>query len=169
MEKYNVILKEFYDRIPLSDKIFYEELANSAISLGYIPKRDKTKCISISFKNGKNKFTIMKFAEEKKDEFIWKFKFAANTNYSNIFDESIKQYDKVVRQSLTETYNIKNNITCFGCAKCVNVGKLFYTINYDGKKIKVCGNIFIHINQISKDIVEEAGKMMEIQHKEISK
>jgi hypothetical protein len=33
------------------------------------------------------------------------------------------------------------------------------------EKNKVCGNVtFTHINQISKEIVEEAGRMIQIQH-----
>jgi len=60
MDKYNTILKEYLDIVSLEDKSLYEELANMAIILGYVPTRDKTKGISISFRNNKTKFTIMK-------------------------------------------------------------------------------------------------------------
>ena len=63
-EKYNNTLKEYLDIVSLEDKSLYEELANMAINLGYVPTRDKTKGISISFRNNKTKFTIMKFANE---------------------------------------------------------------------------------------------------------
>jgi hypothetical protein len=114
MEKHNTILKEFLDIVPLKNKNLYQELTNSAIDLGYVPTRDKTKCISISFRNNKTKFTIMKFAEETKDGF--KFKFAANKNYSKIFDESIKHCNKVLRDKFSE--KLKENMSCFGCIKC---------------------------------------------------
>jgi len=167
IEKYNTILKEYYDKISLENKILYEELANKAINLGFVPSRDKTKQISISFRNNKIKYTIMKFAEEPKDVFIWKFKFAANDNYSNIFDESAKNLDEGIRNNMAK-YGFKN-VTCFGCAKCVNEKKLFYSIEYeDGRKYKLCGDVtFVHINKISKNIVEEAGNMMQIQIKKI--
>ena len=50
-EKYNEILKEFYEKIPFENRSHYEELASKAIALGYYPIRDKTKCLSISFRN----------------------------------------------------------------------------------------------------------------------
>ena len=166
MDKYNAILKEFFDIIPIENKNLYEELANMAIILGYVPVRDKTKSISISFRNSKAKFTIMKFADEMKNGF--RLKFAANKHYSKIFDESIKKYDEWLRKLYTEKYNLKN-ITCMGCVNCVNKKKLFYDIKYDdGREYKVCGGItFVDINKISEKIVNEAGKIMEIQHKKI--
>ena len=165
MEKYNNVLKEFLDIIPLENKIFYEELANKAIILGYVPTRDKTKCISISFRNNKSKYTIMKFAEETLNGF--QFKFSANKNYSKIFEESIKERNKIIRKKYAEKYNIKTNVTCFRCVNCGNVKKLFYSIRLDnGEKYILCGS-WIHINSISKEIVDEAGKMMKIQHEKI--
>jgi hypothetical protein len=167
MEKYNDTLKEFYEKLPLENKILYEELANKAITLGYNPIRDKTKSLSISFRNNKTKYTIMKFAEARKDEYSWQFKFAANKNYSNVFVDCVKKHNDEIRKKYSIKYNIKNNITCFGCRKCGNVKKLFYSITYDdGRKYAVCGS-FIHIELISKEIVEEAGKMMKIQHEKL--
>jgi hypothetical protein len=78
-EKYNAILKEFLDAVPTENKNLYEELANFAINAGYTPTRDKTGIISISFRNNKIKFTVIKFSEDTKDGF--KLKFAANNNY----------------------------------------------------------------------------------------
>jgi len=166
MEKYNVVLKEYLDIAPLENKSLYEELANTAIIAGYTPTRDKTGIISISFRNNKAKFTVMKFSADTKDGF--KFKFAANKNYSKIFDESIKRYDQYLRGLYSEKYNLKD-VTCFGCKKCNNAKKLFYTIEYDdGRKYTVCGTVaFVYINQISKEIVDEAGKMMQIQHEKL--
>jgi hypothetical protein len=165
-KKYNAILKEYLDIVPPENKNLYEELANMAINAGYTPTRDKTGIISISFRNNKTKFTIMKFSEDTKDGF--KFKFAANKNYPKIFYESIKRYDQYLRGLYSEKYNLRNS-TCFGCKKCSNEKKLFYTIKYDdGREYTVCGTVaFVYIDQISKEIVNEAGKMIQIQHKKI--
>jgi hypothetical protein len=165
-EKYNTVLKEYLDIVPPENKNLYKELADLAIIIGYVPIRDKTKIISISFRNNRTKFTIMKFSEDTKDGF--KFKFAANKNYSKIFDESIKQYDEYLRGIYAERCNLKN-VTCLGCVKCGNGKKMFYTIEYDdGRKYTVCGIVsFVQINQISKEIVEEAGRMMKIQHEKL--
>jgi len=56
-----------------------------------------------------------------------------------------------------------------GCVKCSNEKKLFYIIKYeDGRKYTVCGTVaFVQIDKISKEIVEEAGNMMKIQHKKL--
>jgi hypothetical protein len=168
-EKYNAILKEYLDIVSPENKSLYEELANKAIILGYVPTRDKTKSISISFHNNKTKFTIIKFTEEEKNKYFWRFKFAACKNYSKIFDESIKKYDEYLRNLYSEKYNLKN-VTCMGCAKCCNKNKLFYIIKYeDGREHTVCGTVaFVQINNISKEIVEEAGNMMKIQHEKLS-
>jgi hypothetical protein len=68
----------------------------------------------------------------------------------------------------SEKYNLKN-VICMSCKKCCNEKKLFYTIEYDdGRKYKVCGTVaFVQIRQISKEIVDEAGKMIQIQHKKL--
>jgi len=72
------------------NKSRYEELANMAIILGYVPTRDKTKGISISFRNNKTKFTIMKFAEEGKNGYFWRFKFAGCKGYSKYLMKALK-------------------------------------------------------------------------------
>ena len=166
IEKYNAVLKEYYDKIPSRDKIFYEELANNAISLGYYPTRDKTKSISISFRNNKVKYTIMKYTEETKNEFIWKFKFAANKKYSKIFEDMIKKHNELLIHKYSELYGFKNNFTCCNCKNCGNKKKLFYSYNHDdGKKYIVCSSVFfIHIDKISKEIVVEANELMKMQH-----
>jgi hypothetical protein len=157
MKSASEILNEFYEKLSAEDKTLYEDLANKAIALGYVPSRDKTKSLSFSFRNNKSKFTIMKFAEIRKNEYGWKFKFSANKNYSNIFDESLK--------SQMEESNFEF-AKCFGCRKCVNPKKLNYNIEYDnGKHYWICGLVFfIEIKTLTKEVVEEAGRMIRIQH-----
>jgi len=168
IEKYNTILKEYLDIVPQENKKLYEELANMAINIGYVPIRHKTKIIAISFRNNKTKSTIMKFCEVIKDG-LFRLKFSANKNYSKIFDESIKKYDDIIREKYSVKYNMKDNFTCFGCKDCINKRELFYTINYDdGRKVKVCGEIlFVPIHKLTKKIVEEAGNMIKIQHEKL--
>ena len=168
-EKYNEILNEFYEKIPIENRSHYEELASKAIALGYYPIRDKTKCLSISFRNNKLKYTIMKFAEERKNEYLWKLKFSATKNYSKVFNDYVNQCIDGYINSFSEKYGFKNNVFCFGCIRCGNIKKLWYSIEYeDGKKSTLCGhNPLIHIEEISKEIVEEAGEMMQVQHEKL--
>jgi hypothetical protein len=56
-------------------------------------------------------------------------------------------------------------VGCYGCGRCKNE-KLGYNIKYeDGRKYFRCGFELIPIETISKDIVDETVKMMEIQDK----
>ncbi|ULQ58637.1 hypothetical protein K7I13_08690 [Brucepastera parasyntrophica] len=88
------------------------------------------------------------------DGICWKLKFYANKEYSGIYDKSIKD--------VIERFNYKY-VGCYGCGKCKKE-KAGYNIEYDdGRKYFRCGFELIPIKTISKDIVEEAVKMMEIQ------
>jgi hypothetical protein len=149
------ILKDFYDKVPSGDLNFYEELANKAISLEYYPKREKVSKISIAFSNRKTKKTILKF-DEGKEKCSFRIKFYANKNFSKIFSDSVKD--------VIEEFNFKY-VGCYGCGKCKKE-KLGYNVEYDdGRKYFRCGGELIPIKTITKDIVEETIKMMEIQHK----
>jgi hypothetical protein len=157
------VLNEFYNIVSAEEKILYEELAEMAIKLGYIPKKDKQKNLSIAFSKNKVKKTILKFYggdENGKGKSAkgtcFKIKFYANKEYSKIFDESIK---KVIEQ-----FDYKY-VGCYGCGKCKKE-KLGYNIKYDdGRKYFRCGFELIPIEIISNDIVKEVKEMMEIQDK----
>jgi hypothetical protein len=157
---YDVILKEFYDHVSNEEKILYEDLAKKAIDLGYFPKREKTKNITISFSNRKTKKILLKYSVDSENMCSWRLKFYANKGYSKIFDQSIKE--------VIEKFNFKY-VGCYGCGKCKEE-KLGYIIKYeDGRKYFRCGGELIPIKIISNDVVKEALKMMEIQHLEFIK
>jgi hypothetical protein len=157
------ILKEFYNKISSEDINLYKELAESAIKLGYMPKKDKQKNLSIAFSKNKVKKTILKFyggddngkGKSAKGS-CFKLKFYANKSYSIIFDKSIK---KVIEQ-----FDYKY-VGCYGCGRCKKE-KLGYTVQYeDGRKYFRCGFELIPIETISKEIVGEVIEMMKIQDK----
>jgi hypothetical protein len=149
------VLLEFYKNLENDKVAEYKRLSNEAIKLGYNPKRDKTKTLSISFSNSKTKKTLLKYAEEKWS-FFWKLKFYACNNYSEIFDRSIKD--------IIERFDFKY-VGCYGCGKCKNE-KLGYKVNYmDGRQYFRCGFELIPIRKISSSIVDEAIRMMNDQHK----
>jgi hypothetical protein len=158
-------LNEFYNGILAEEKELYKTLANKAIELGYNPKRVKTRALSISFSNLKTKKTLLKFYHDWKnkngeDKYFWSLKFYANKKYSKTFDTHIKE--------IIEKFNYKY-VGCYGCGKCKNV-KLGYIIKYeDGRNYFRCGYELIPIKINSKDIVDEAIKMMEVQHEEFIK
>jgi hypothetical protein len=152
---YDIILKEFYDHVSEEEKTLYENLAKKAIELGYFPKREKTKNVTISFSNRKTKKTLLKYSVNSKRIYGWRLKFYANKEYSKIFDQSIKEE--------IERFNFKY-VGCYGCGKCKKE-KLGYNIKYeDGTKYFRCGGELIPVKIISDDVVKEAVKMMDIQH-----
>jgi hypothetical protein len=162
MEKDNV-LNEFFDKISPEEINLYKELAETAIKLGYKPKNDKQKNLSIAFSKNKVKKTILKFyggddngKGKSAKGTCFKFKFYANMEYSDVFDKSIKNEIEIFNYKYTG---------CYGCGRCKKE-KLGYKIEYeDGRKYFRCGFELIPIQTISKDIVNEAIKMMEIQDK----
>ncbi|GHT98854.1 hypothetical protein FACS1894142_5710 [Spirochaetia bacterium] len=162
MEK-NDILNEFYNKISSEEINLYKELAETAIKLGYMPKKDKQKNLSIAFSKNKVKKTILKFyggddngKGKSAKGTCFKLKFYANKGYSEVFDKSIKKE--------IEIFNYKY-VGCYGCGRCKK-DKLGYNIEYeDGRKYFRCGFELIPIETISKDIVNETTKMMEIQDK----
>ena len=157
------VLNEFFGKISSKELSLYKKLAEAAINLGYKPKKDKQKNISIAFSKNKVKKTILKFycgddngKGKSAKGACFKLKFYANKDYSQIFDKSIKKE--------IETFDFKY-VGCYGCGKCKNE-KLGYNIKYeDGKKYFRYGFELIPIETISKDIVDETIKMMEIQDK----
>jgi hypothetical protein len=149
------LLKEFYEHLSPNDIEYYKNLSDKAIELGYSPKRDKKKGISISFTSLKNKKTILRFTEEM-GKCFWRLNFYANENFSEMFDISIKNVIKKIKKY--------NNVGCNGCGKCKK-GKFNYTVKYDdGSDFILCGFVLIKIEKISKKIVKEATRMMIVQH-----
>lgn len=151
----NDLVLEFLKCIPEKYISNYREICEKAIALGYKPKRDKTKHLSISFISNKYKMTILRVILEKEPSF--RLKFYATKHYSSIFDESIKW--------IIEKYNYKY-VGCYGCGKCKEDKKEGYYIDYnDGRKYFRCGFELIEIRKIDNCIKDEVIKMMEYQTK----
>ena len=109
--------------------------------------------------NKKSRNTIIMFYFGK-EGIYWKLKFYSNKSYSNIFDE-------ILKNTFEKFKYLYNNGTCIDikCGRCKGE-KYRYNIEYsDGRKYFLCGFYLIPIYKISKEIVDEAIKMMEIQHK----
>jgi hypothetical protein len=118
--------------------------------------------LSILFSKNKVKKTILKFYggdENGKGKnakgTCFKLKLYANKKYLNTFDKSIKKG--------IEQFYFKY-VGCYGCGRCKKE-KLGYNVQYeDGRKYFRCGFELIPIETVSKGIVKEAVKMMELQN-----
>jgi hypothetical protein len=146
-------LDEFYNLLPEDKVELFKEMAEKAIQLGYKPKREKTKHLSISFSSNKYRTTILKYVYEKNRP-TYRLKFFASKNYSAIFDRSIKE--------TIEKFNFKYT-GCYGCEKCIG-GKEGYDVNYeDGRRYFRCGFELIEIVDLNKQIKEEVIELLELQ------
>jgi hypothetical protein len=149
------VLDEFYRMVPEDNVQFYKDMAQTAIHLGYKPKRDKTKHLALSFSSSKYKVTILRFVCEKNQP-SFRLKFFATKNYSAVFDESIKH--------TLEEYNFKY-VGCYGCEKCPDVLEGYDVVYEDGRKYFRCGFELIEVSKIDNEIEKEVEEMLETQTK----
>jgi hypothetical protein len=149
-----------FQRCPSEETELYKTLIKKAIELGYTPKKEnKSNGVMISLNNRKMKNTIIMLYSGK-DGVFWKFKFYANKNYTKTIDE-------ILKQTFEKFKYLYNDGSCIDgrCGRCKGE-KRGYNIEYDdGRKYFLCGFYLIPIRIISKDLVKEAVKMMETQHK----
>lgn len=157
-EKNAQILKNFILELPENYRDMFRDIAEYSISLGYTPKRTKSKDFALDFSKNKVKRTIMKM--EIHDNAIrmnnpgLRLKFYANKEYSNIFKQGI--------QRVVEEFDGKYT-GCYGCGKCK--GELEgYTYTYDdGKEIFRCGGELISIHNFSAENIPEIKTLMRAQ------
>lgn len=157
-EKSKQLLQNFIAELPLDYQAMFQELAEYAISLGYTPKKTKSKDFVLDFSKSKVKRTIMKL--EVHDNAIksnapgLRLKFFANQEYSDIFQRGI--------QKVIEEFNGRYT-GCYGCGKCK--GKLEgYTYIYpDGKKVFRCGGELIAIHNFGTQDVTEIKSLIKLQ------
>lgn len=157
-ERTSKLLNEFISELPESQREMFQEIAEYSISLGYTPKKTKSKDFALDFSKSKVKRTIMKMEIHhnaiKMNEPGLRLKFYANKNYSDIFKLGI--------QRVIEEFNGKYT-GCYGCGRCK--GELEgYTYTYnDGKKIFRCGSELIAIHNFSPKDIPEIKMLIKVQ------
>jgi hypothetical protein len=154
-EKATQLLKDFISELPESYREMFQDIAEYSISLGYTPKKTRSKDFALDFSKSKVKRTIMKM--EVHDNAIktngpgLRLKFFANKNYSDVFKQGI--------QRVIEEFNGKYT-GCYGCGKCK--GELEgYTYTYnDGKKVFRCGGELIAIHNFNPKNIPEIKRLI---------
>lgn len=150
----NTVLNDFLNNLTSEDKQIYSEIANFAYELGYKCKRAKTKDINYFFVNNKTKKHILKFSYKNGKPEL-KMKFYASNNYSDLFNEGIK--------NVIEEFNFKYT-GCYKCGKCKDT-PVGYIYEYpDGKKYFRCGSELICLPPIKKDNIPEILHLLKAQH-----
>ncbi len=157
-EKTCQLLHDFIKELPQDYQSMFRELADYAISLGYTPKKTKSKDFALDFSKSKVKRTIMKLEvhdnAKKSNPPGLRLKFYANKEYSDIFQRGI--------QRVIEEFNGRYT-GCYGCGKCK--GQLEgYTYTYpDGKKVFRCGGELIAIYDFGIHNVSEIKDLIRVQ------
>jgi hypothetical protein len=160
-DKHKKIINELLVRIPPEYHPLFIDLAEFAISLGYLPKRNKTKDITIDFSNYKTKKAILKLEEkeQKHDGFRYgergvpgvRMKFFATDKYSELFSNGIK--------NVIEEYGGKYT-GCYGCGECGTDYQGYYYHYPDGRTIFRCGRELISIFDFSTENLDEMKKLL---------
>ena len=163
-DKHQQIMNELYLKIDDKYKNMFADLAEFAFDLGYFPKKNKTKDISIDFHNNKIKKTVMKFEEKEQNHDGYgygerkipglRLKFFASDIYSEIFKEGIRR--------VIEEFGGKYT-GCYGCGRCKEDLQGYTYIYPDGRKIFRCGSELISIFDFSDDTLDEIKSLLKNQ------
>lgn len=157
-EKSMLLLNSFLLELPERYREIFRELGEYAISLGYRPKRTKSKDFTLDFSKNKVKRTILKMEVhdngQKSNSPGLRLKFYATEAYSKIFRDGV--------QTVIEEFNGKYT-GCYGCGRCK--GKLEgYIFTYpDGKEVFRCGNELIAIHDFDAHDIPEIKALLKTQ------
>lgn len=147
-------LNDFFNSLNDEDRKIYFKIANFAYELGYKAKRAKTKDINYVFTSSKIKRHLLKFSFKDGKPNL-KMKFYASKNYSNIFNDSVRE--------VIEEFSFKYT-GCYKCGKC-KVTPSGYIYEYpDGKRYFRCGSELIELPSIDESIVPEILSLLKTQH-----
>ena len=134
----------------------FREVAEYAISLGYMPTIKGVRQDYLDFSNSKLKRTILKVqaATPKFPPYI-EMKFYAITKYSSYFQKAID--DRIL------TWNrLKYDARCFGCGKCDGT-EGYVIIMPDGKQGFLCGFGLLPLPPLNIDNIVEVKEALRIQ------
>lgn len=157
MNKYN-ILNEFLAQLPKTEYKLYIELAEYALSLGYVPKKTKTRLFALDFTKNKVKKTIMKLELHQYSKDTngpgFRLKFYASQEYSDIFKEGIRK----VIEEFGGRYT-----GCYGCGRCKGELEGYTYVYDDGKKVFRCGGELIPIQGLGMEHLPEIKALLKKQ------
>jgi len=141
--------------IPDEQRDAFREIAEYAVSLGYMPILKGAKESYVDFTKGKIKRTILKIATDKKLPPWLAIKFYAMPEYTGIFREGVRD-----RVGLLEQMEI--SVRCWGCGKCDGTQGYTYELT-EGRKGFLCGNGLIPLPAFGAGNVSEVKAAMRVQ------
>lgn len=147
------LVEEYCSLLPENQVAWFRAMSDQAIQLGFKPKRDKTKHLSISFTSNKYHVSILKYVFDRSRP-TFRLKFFASKDYSPVFDLSIKK--------TIEAFSFKYT-GCYGCGRCEG-GVDGYQVRYeDGRAYYRCGSELIEIIEINEQIKNAVIELLKVQ------
>ena len=134
----------------------FREIAEYAISLGYMPAIKGTRKDYADFSNSKLKRTILKIKADPKFPPYLEIKFYALPEYSAYFLKAIE--DRIA------TWNrLKYDFRCFGCGKCNGTEGYTFTLP-EGRTGFLCGFGLLPLPPLSEENISEVKEALKIQN-----
>jgi hypothetical protein len=154
-EKQQNALSSIMTILPDDSQKSIKEIAEYAISLGYMPTIKGKNKNYLDFTNSKLKKTILKIQTNPKFPYL-EIKFYAMPTFSAFFQKAIDYRIK--------TWNrLKYEFSCFGCGKCN--GTEGYTVTLpDGKNGFLCGFGLLPLPSLSTENVTEVKEAIRLQN-----
>jgi len=153
-EKQEVALNKVINALPDDCREAIREVAEYAISLGYMPVLKGTRENYADFINRKIKKTILKIQTNPRFPFL-EMKFYALRSYSGIFQKSIDE-------RLLTWNRLGYEARCFGCGKCS--GTEGYLFNFpDGNQGFLCGFGVLPLPSFSVENIPEVKEALKVQ------
>ena len=153
-DKQKYALDKIISDLPDDNRNTFREVAEHAVSLGYMPVLKGVRKNYCDFSNSKLKKTILKIQTNPKFPYL-EMKFYAIPIYSSCFQ-------RAVDNRLLTWNRLKYEACCFGCGKCD--GTEGYTIILpDGKKGFLCGFGLLPLPSFSDENIVDVKEALNIQ------
>ena len=149
-EKQKSALEKIIMALPHDCRDSYREIAEYAVSLGYMPTLKGVRKDYADFTKAKIKKTILKISAN--PDYMWPaMKFYAQSAYTGIFQESIDE-------RLAYWNKLGYEARCFGCGSCDGTQGYACTLP-DGKQGFLCGYGLVPLPTFScENVSEEIGR-----------
>ena len=154
-EKQKHALSKVMDALPDDCRGVFREIAEYAISLGYMPALKGARGTYLDFMKSKVKRMILKIDTDPKFPPRLAIKFFAIPAYTGIFLESI-----VKRLDVLAQYGVPTG--CYGCGRCDRTWGYTYALP-DGRQGFLCGGAVIDLPSLGAEHVSEVKNALKMQ------
>ena len=153
-QKQEESLNKIISVLPDNCRNSYQEVAEYAVSLGYMPSLKGTNGNYLDFTKSRVKRTILKIQTNPKFPHL-EMKFYAIPKYSAFFQ-------RAVDERLLTWNRLKYEVRCFGCGKCD--GTEGYTVTLiDGEQGFLCGFGLLPLPSFNTESVPEVKDALRVQ------